>query len=113
MQDRFVRSEVDVDGGGYVMFSVGVREREGTGTTASVSMLLERPGEFHAEHREEEVALDPRIAVELCLTYCLDSMATAFNGDVPEEVVDALLIAQASVRGIVQKWCEMDDENDS
>ena len=60
MQDRFVRSEVDVDGGGYVMFSVGVRECEGTWTTASVTMLLERPGEFHAEHREEEVALDPR-----------------------------------------------------
>lgn len=112
MQDRFVRSEVDVDGGGYVMFSVGVRGCEGQARVASVSMLLERPGEFHADHREEDVVLDPRIAVEVCLTYCLDSMATAFNGDVPEEVVDALLLAQASARGVVQKWCDMDDGND-
>lgn len=112
MRDRFVRSEVHVDGGGYVMFSVGVRGCEDPTVAASVSMLLERPGEFHADHREEEGALDPRIAVEVCLTYCLDSMATAFCGDVPEEVVEALLTAQASVRGIVQKWCEADDESD-
>lgn len=112
MQDRFVRSEVHVDGGGYVMFSVGVRGCEDQAGVASVSMLVERPGEFHADHREEEVVFDPRIAVEVCLTYCLDSMATAFNGDVPEEVVEALLTAQASVRGIVQKWCDVDDGND-
>lgn len=113
MACRFVRSDVDVEGGGHISFSVGVEERFGSCDRASVSMVFERGAQYHAEHREEGASVDSRIAVEVCLTYCLDSLTSAFGGDVPEEVFEAMLLVQATVRGMCSKWHELDNDGNS
>lgn len=110
IRNAFVTSDVHIDGGGHISFSVGLGERGDSRDFASVTILFERPGEYHADHHEEEVAVDPRIAVEVCLTYCLDSLTSAFAGNVPEDVFEAMTVVQATVRGTCDKWCEMEED---